>query len=77
MLAGALRKKMELGELCCQAQKEALLLERRMKRLTREELCNEKKLEKEDLLKQQHVEFVQSHQEKNQPRDFALAVSTA
>jgi hypothetical protein len=33
MLAGALQKKMKLGELCCQAQKEGLLLERNKKQL--------------------------------------------
>ncbi|GKY94776.1 hypothetical protein MPSEU_000442700 [Mayamaea pseudoterrestris] len=33
MLAGALQKKMQLGELCCQAQKEGLLLERSKKQL--------------------------------------------
>ena len=37
MLAGALQKKMELGELCCQAQKEGLLLERYKKQLERRE----------------------------------------
>jgi hypothetical protein len=33
MLAGALQKKMELGECCCQAQKEGIVLERRKKQL--------------------------------------------
>ena len=35
MLKEALQKKMELGELCCQAQKEGLLLERYKKQLER------------------------------------------
>jgi hypothetical protein len=34
MLAGALQKKMELGELCCQAQKEGIVLERYKKQVT-------------------------------------------
>jgi hypothetical protein len=37
MLAAALQKKMQYGELCCQAQKEGLLLERQKKQARRKE----------------------------------------